>query len=155
VGCGTGIFTKQIVPLVPDGKVYGVDISQEMIKRARKSWSNIDRLSFKEARAHNLPFQDHSVNLILVVDTFHHIPKMDEALQELKRVLVPSGKLIIVDPDISTVLGKIVYKYIGSLVEHYERFLSRDGIKKMLNQDGFSILSQEIYRLHHFTAAQK
>src|SRR5260370_42657835 len=46
VGCGAGWLSRQLAKLVPEGRVVGMDISDEMIRHARRSSVDFDNLMF-------------------------------------------------------------------------------------------------------------
>ena len=94
VGCGNGnLFT-----LLPDGKyeLYGVDFSKNMIDEAKMNCKT--QATFSVADAESLPFDDDSFDMIVCNASFHHYTRPDDVLKEMRRVLKPSGKLLIGDP---------------------------------------------------------
>ena len=94
VGCGNGnLFT-----LLPDGKyeLYGVDFSKNMIDEAKMNCKL--QATFSVADAESLPFDDDSFDMIVCNASFHHYTRPDDVLKEMRRVLKPSGKLLIGDP---------------------------------------------------------
>ena len=96
IGCGTG---EQSVFLAEKGyRVFGVDISKEMIKIANdriKEAKFRDNLNFIIASAEALPFRDNSFDgLISIFGVFNHIPGVDHAFQETHRVLKRGGRAI-------------------------------------------------------------
>jgi len=64
----------------------------------------IDRVE----NAYRLSFADASLDNLVLFDVFHHLAYPGTALAELRRVLVPGGRLVVFDPDVSA-LGRIVY----------------------------------------------
>jgi len=58
--------------------------------------------------AEHLPLPDHSVDRIIIVDTFHHIRGKAQALREAWRVLRPGGRLVIEEPDATRLVGKLI-----------------------------------------------
>ncbi|WP_435074656.1 class I SAM-dependent methyltransferase [Halorubrum sp. HHNYT27] len=74
-----------------------VDASLGMLDRAR----GVRGLSAVAGDAGRLPFRDASVDAVMIVDAFHHLPDQEAALREAARVLAPGGALVIreFDPD--------------------------------------------------------
>jgi ubiquinone/menaquinone biosynthesis C-methylase UbiE len=95
VGCGTGTFALALAER--GGKVWGIDASPEMIARARSKGS---RARFKEGRAESLPFKDAWFERAVLRLSIHHLDR-PRALAEVRRVLVPGGRVVIAtfDPD--------------------------------------------------------
>jgi len=98
LGAGTGYFSVRIARLVPEGKLFSVDIEPEMLRhlRERAHHENLGVLVpiLASAESANLP---EPVDLILVVDTYHHIDNRISYFSKLKASLLPNGRLAIVD----------------------------------------------------------
>ena len=101
VGCGTGtlaILAKQQVG--PNGEVFGIDASPEMIARAQKKARRaaVD-LPFTSAFAQSLPYPDGRFNVVLTTVMLHHLPKKARAelAAEIRRVLRPGGRVLAID----------------------------------------------------------
>lgn len=101
VGCGTGtlaIAAKQRVG--PNGAVYGIDASPEMIARASKKAANSGvQVVFNNAPAQALPFSDGHFDVVLSTVMLHHLPRKGRAqcAREMRRVVRPGGRVLAVD----------------------------------------------------------
>jgi SAM-dependent methyltransferase len=98
VGAGTGYFSVRLGRAVPKGVVYGVDIEPKMAEyleaRAKKDGlANVKGVvaAMDDAR---LP---EPVDLVLVVDTYHHIDARPAYFKKLASKLAPGGKVAIID----------------------------------------------------------
>lgn len=80
VGCGDGYLCYC---LHKKYHVEGVDISEKRINRAKKLYPYIH---FKVGALPELPYSDSSFDLVTAVETLEHVPELDEAMKELKRV---------------------------------------------------------------------
>lgn len=100
IGGGTGRVVKALGGLV--GWRLIADISPGMLKQAKNSEGIIP----VRALAEYLPFPNAHFEIILMVDSYHHLLDQQEALKEAWRVLRPGGKLIIEEPDIRHPLVK-------------------------------------------------
>src|SRR5476651_2379048 len=58
VGCGSGWATRLLAGLAINGRVTGIDISDEMIRIARESSGSFPNVDFETASAEQLPFSD-------------------------------------------------------------------------------------------------
>jgi ubiquinone/menaquinone biosynthesis C-methylase UbiE len=101
VGCGTGtlaIAAKRHVGR--SGTVHGIDASPEMLARARKK-AKRDGLDvvFRQAAAQALPYPDGQFDAVLSTVTFHHLPRpaREQCAREMRRVLKPGGRALVVD----------------------------------------------------------
>lgn len=100
IGGGTGRVVNALGGLV--GWRLIADISPGMLKQAKNSEGIIP----VRALAEYLPFPNAHFEIVLMVDSYHHLLNQQEALKEAWRVLRPGGKLIIEEPDIRHPLVK-------------------------------------------------
>jgi demethylmenaquinone methyltransferase/2-methoxy-6-polyprenyl-1,4-benzoquinol methylase len=68
--------------------------------------SNRPRIKFVEGEAENIPLPDEHFDKVIASASFHHFSDQDKALGEMKRVLKPGGKIIILEIDPNTPKGK-------------------------------------------------
>lgn len=106
VGPGLGVHALPIAAAVgPDGVLNALDIQHEMLGALmqRASQAGIANIVPTRADAAMLPFADHSFDGAYLISVLGEVPDRDAALQELRRVLKPSGRLVIgelcIDPD--------------------------------------------------------
>ena len=98
IGAGTGYFSVRIARRVPQGKVFSADIEKDMVRylgeRAKKEGlANIAPVQASPESA-NLP---EPVDVILLVDAYHHIGNRVDYFKKLQGSLKPGGKLVIID----------------------------------------------------------
>ncbi len=98
LGAGTGYFSARIVRRVPNGKVFAVDIEPDMVRylreRAQREDLRVLVPVLGSAEGANLP---EPVDLILVVDTYHHIDNRVAYFSGIKQSLRRNGRLAVVD----------------------------------------------------------
>ena len=97
IGAGTGYFSMRLAK-APGVSVYAVDIEPKMIdylkKRAASEHANSVTAVLASATSPNLP---EPVDVILVVDTYHHLPNRPTYFRDLRKSLKPGGRIAIVD----------------------------------------------------------
>lgn len=95
VAVGTGLN----IPLYDaELKVTGVDLSPAMLDVARKRAADLDRnVDLREGDAHGLMFDDEGFDTVLCTFSLCNIPDLHQALSEMRRVLRPGGRLVLVD----------------------------------------------------------
>jgi ubiquinone/menaquinone biosynthesis C-methylase UbiE len=98
IGAGTGYFAARLANMLPQGTVYAVDIEPDMVRylgeRAkREELQNLKPIagSAEDAR---LPAK---VDLILLVDVYHHIEQRERYFRKLAASLKPGGRLAVID----------------------------------------------------------
>ncbi len=100
LGCGTGHLIVQIASKFPILTLFGVDISSEILEKAKNRASVEgfeDRIDFKVGDAEEMPFQDDSIDMIVSTLSLHHWAEPVQILQEIHRILKPAGKFLIFD----------------------------------------------------------
>jgi ubiquinone/menaquinone biosynthesis C-methylase UbiE len=96
LGCGVGWASRIMARMVaPEGQVVGIDISDEMISRARAASRGFDNVMFVWGSAQQLPWQENFFDKVLSVESFYYYADQDRAIAELFRVIAPKGKLYI------------------------------------------------------------
>lgn len=97
IGAGTGYFSFRIAKLVPQGKVYAADIQPEMLNVIEfiKKEDKVDNVTavLGEERSPNLP--NESIDLALMVDTYHELAYPQEMMEEIVKSLKPKGRVVL------------------------------------------------------------
>lgn len=98
IGAGTGYFTFRIAKAQPQAKIFAADIEKDMLafiadESKRQGCKNVVPLEIKTAK----PELPEKPNLVLIVDTFHHIDDRIQYFKDLKRSLSPDCRLVIID----------------------------------------------------------
>jgi len=96
-GCGVGAQSKIISRMNPQTRFISVDISEKSIDEARKM--ELKNVQFFSADIFNLPFEDQSFDAVLVCFVLEHLAEPLIALTELKRVLKPGGRIMVIEGD--------------------------------------------------------
>jgi ubiquinone/menaquinone biosynthesis C-methylase UbiE len=95
VGCGVGFVLEYLAGPLFDFNIFGVDISDEAIRRAKSRMQHVtgaeQRLLVLENQT--LPFEDDFFSLITCFDVLEHLDEADisATLKEIERVLLPGG----------------------------------------------------------------
>jgi ubiquinone/menaquinone biosynthesis C-methylase UbiE len=98
VGCGTGVdLIDMLTPTLPGGAVVGVDRSERAIEVARSRLAGEPAISVQVADAYALPFEDAHFDAARMDRTLLHFEDPERGLSELRRVLTPSGRLVVLE----------------------------------------------------------
>ncbi len=123
-GCGGGRTVSKLAAIVTQGKVYGVDYSEESVaatKRTNAKWIGQGRVEVRHGSVSQLPFPDGEFDLVTAVETHFWWPDLPGDMREVFRVLKPGGTLIVIAE---------VYKGANTAVARLvEKYASRTGIK--------------------------
>lgn len=143
IGAGTGYYSFRLAKKVPNGKVYAVDIQDEMIdmlkEKKRQLKDSVVEVVKSSIKSPNLP--DNSVDLAVMVDVYHELEYPQEMLQALKKALKPTGKILLIEyrgEDASVPIKPLHKTTVAQL-------------GKELNANGFTLSYQgEFLPIQHF-----
>jgi len=152
VACGPGNFTAAFAEAVaPTGLAVGVDFSEAMLDRARRTNAH-PRAAYLRGDGHHLPFPDHSVDAINCYAALYLIPDPYGVVDEMVRVLKPGGRIAIMtsvassNPWVKPVQARALGATGLVMFDRYE-FLTR------LRQARFTAVEQELHGLAQYVAA--
>ena len=100
VGCGGGKTVSRLAQLAPQGRVFGIDYSVDMVKFSKKINKMLivqNRVEIIEGSVEKMSFKDDFFDLVTAFETCYFWSNFPNALKEIKRVLKPSGKLLLVN----------------------------------------------------------
>ncbi len=100
IGTGPGIFPIFISKAIPGIQFKGIDLSPIMVELAMRNAmeERIDnRIEFEVGSAYSLPCEDHSIDLLLCINTLHHLDRPIDFFNEAARALKKEGGFVIVD----------------------------------------------------------
>ena len=91
IGCGPGSITRGLAKYVPQGRITGIDLSEQVLKQARES-GEVGNLDFEVGNVlEGLRFEDRIFNVVYCNQTLLHIPDPVAAMKEMKRVCKAGG----------------------------------------------------------------
>jgi SAM-dependent methyltransferase len=98
LGAGTGYFAVRLANMVPEGRVYGVDVEPDMVnylaeRAKREKRDNLVAI----AGTPDDPRLPEKADLILLVDVYHHVEDRERYFRNLAASLKPGGRLAIID----------------------------------------------------------
>jgi SAM-dependent methyltransferase len=99
VGCGGGGFVHQLAGIVPTGKVYGIDYSEDCVvvaRRTNRREMEMGRVEILDSAVSSLPFPDRMFDIVTAVNSHYYWPNLVSDMQEVLRVLKPGGYLALI-----------------------------------------------------------
>jgi len=96
VGCGSGWATRLLADFAFNGRVTGIDISDEMVQLARDSSKSYANADYEVANAEQLRFADKEFTHAFSMESLYYYRNIPKALKEIRRVLKPSGLFVAV-----------------------------------------------------------
>lgn len=137
LGCGGGLDVLLAAKRVgPTGRAIGIDMTPEMIDRARRNSRDVPNAEYHLATIDNLPLEDESIDCIISNCVINLADDKGAVLREAFRVLKPGGRVAVSDialkKELPAALADSVAAYVGCIagaipVADYERLLGEAG----------------------------
>lgn len=147
VACGPGIVACEFAPKV--SHVTGIDITPAMIEQAKflQKERKLENVDWRVGDVSRLPFDDSSFSMVVTRYSLHHIVNPKEVLEEMKRVCLPGGRVLVIDvtPDANK---KELYNYVEKLRDpSHTQALTFHELKNMVENVGFVDIRSEYHDL--------
>ena len=147
VGCGTGVFAARIRESLPNAQVWGVDLVLGMLTKGAERWNrHADGICPIQADSERLPFGWGAFDVVTCANSFHHYPHQDRAVEEMRRVLKPGGRLMLVDGYRDRSYGWFIYDVCVAGVEGAVHHASARRFRELFEAAGFAEITQKVHR---------
>jgi ubiquinone/menaquinone biosynthesis C-methylase UbiE len=151
LGCGPGFCTFPLSRLVGSGgRVFAVDSSDKFAGLLTDQIENVANISFHQNDATALELEDNSTDFVFTRWLFCFLENPERALSEIKRVLKPNGKLIIIDyfnylaanifPR-NEALSALFAGYLESVTKHHGSYNIGEELPRLITASGLEIES--------------
>ena len=132
IGCGGGATLKRLLKRSPEGMVYGIDISEESVVKAKNVNKQLlnKHVFVQQGSANHLPWEDQKFDVVTAVETVYFWPNLPQCFQEVKRVLKPGGQFAIM---LEVIEGDSIWTNVVEGMTVY----SPEMLKDLLEQAGF------------------
>lgn len=99
IGAGTGYYSFKLAPKVTKGKVYAVEVQDELIAYLNNKKLQLQDTIIKVVKSTSLSpnLPDNSVDIAIMVDVYHELEYPHEMLQAIKKSLKPTGKILLIE----------------------------------------------------------
>ncbi|WP_159150204.1 MerR family transcriptional regulator, partial [Clostridium neonatale] len=141
LGCGNGkLWLKNKEKIETDLNITLSDFSKSMIKSAKNNLKEINMdFQYKEINAEKIPYKDETFDVIIAEHMIYFVSNIEKALEEIKRVLKPNGKVYI------TTNSKNTMNELNELCEKFapNSGLSNNGLSERFNlEEGEKLLKK-------------
>jgi len=139
VGCGPGVFLREVAEKNPHIKVAGVDMSHSRIRDAEQRLRGLPNARVCTGNAQELPFEDNSFDLVFSRFLLEYLPDKQRAVKEMKRVCNRGGKILLQDLD-----GQLVWHFpedaeLQRTTERVLSYLATTGFDPFVGRKLFSL----------------
>ncbi|MGK7927122.1 MAG: class I SAM-dependent methyltransferase [Spirulina sp.] len=158
VACGTGRSLQFIKATFPKMSLYGIDLSEPYLHKARQRLGST--VNLKEGKGEELPYCDRFFSAVTSTFLFHELPRpiRKQILAECYRVLQPGGILVLCDslqagdiPEFDPVLNNFESIFHEPFYNDYVR----DDLRDRLQEVGFEQIETKIHLVSKYWIARK
>jgi len=147
VGCGTGRWAEMVVNYLPHSEVWGLDLSDKMLEHAAvRARGYPGRMHFSQGDSQSLPYHDASFDLVTCSHSFHHYPDQLKVVKEMRRVLKPGGRIMLVDGCRDTFWGWFIFDGLVTWAEGNVHHCSSGLMQTLFREAGFASATQIVHR---------
>lgn len=134
LGCGAGNLASWLK--TKDVHVIASDISQTAVEHARQLHPDIE---FRVHPAQDLPYEDHTFDIVMSFDVLEHLPDVDQHLSEVRRVLKPGGSYLLQTPNkLTNSVFETLHCRSMAWKKYHPSLHSYGQLRRRLNRHGFS-----------------
>ncbi len=147
IACGPGIVSGEFAKITTH--VTGIDLTPAMIQQAKllQQEKQLENIDWKIGNVSNLPFGDNLYSIVVTRYSFHHMLEPKKVLEEMKRVCMKDGKILVIDvtPDVDKVDA---YNYVEQLRDSsHTRALTFSELENLMKEAGLVKLKSEYHDL--------
>jgi len=139
VGVGGGRTVGKLANLAVDGRVFGIDYSNDMVEYSKSQNRRLvveGKINLLQGVVQNLSFPNGFFDLVTAVETYYFWPSLPDAFREILRVLKPCGKLLMIN---EMVKDGCYDKEKAALIEKvHVHLFTLEEIRIMLQSAGFT-----------------
>jgi ubiquinone/menaquinone biosynthesis C-methylase UbiE len=148
VACGTGLLLELLADRSDYSELVGIDRVPAMLNVAIQRLG--DRAFFVKGEAAQLPFADANFQLIISTNALHYFQDVDASLREIRRVIAPSGSLVITDWCRNYFWIKVLNRILPWTQHAHVHALSISELEQSLSEASFSINSTATRKINWF-----
>lgn len=137
IGCGPGAFLSCAAEALPGAKLYGLDLSESMVRSASGRLGT--QAEIRQGDAEAMPLEAEQFDALTCNMSIHHYPNAQSAVNEMHRVLKPGGMVCINDMDCAAPIRLLANRLFPLMKSGDVKMYRRDEIEDMLYRARFQI----------------
>ena len=143
LGCGNGDIARAIAASTKSASVVGLEV--DAVQHAENlKLEPLPNLEFKLGGAEKIPEADESFDIVIMMKSLHHVPVdlMDQALREVRRVLLLEGLAFIIEPVFGGVFNEILRIFHD---EREVRFAAFDAVRDAISSGSMTLVEEHFF----------
>lgn len=156
LGCGTGYLLRRLARELPQAmEMAGIDPAPAMVDVALAASAGEARIRLSSGVAEDLPFADGHFDLVVSTTSFDHWVDQQAGLRECARVLVPGGRLVLVDQFSNWLVPTLLFSRRGKArtPQRADRLLTAAGFKSLVWHDLYALIIKAVTATTRATSA--
>lgn len=144
--CGIGHYALEVAKLTGEhGEVYAIDINEELLKKIvneakKEKLKNLHVICANIEKRGGTTLKDSSVDLVIMANTFFAVSDKKGAIEEVKRILRPKGRILFVE-------WKDSFAGVGP---HRDHVFKQDDAEKLFAEENLEIVNEIVAGDHHY-----
>jgi ubiquinone/menaquinone biosynthesis C-methylase UbiE len=143
VACGTGLWAQLVLAEQPTQPIVGVDVSRQMLAVAHQRCRAYPYAWFQQGRANALPYRSGQFDVVVSASAFHYFDDPGAALDEIRRVLTPQGRVIILDWCKDFLLCRLCDLVLHRIDPAHKHCYTQAELHALLQQAGFDVVADQ------------
>jgi ubiquinone/menaquinone biosynthesis C-methylase UbiE len=141
VGCGGGRTVNKLAAMAPQGKIHGIDHSEQSVATSQRVNAQLIRemrVEVHHGSVSQLPFREETFDLVTAIESHFWWPDLPTDMREVFRVLKTGGKLIVIAEvykGANTTIAKLAEEYAS---QSGMKMLDIDEHRELFAQEGYS-----------------
>ncbi len=146
LACGSGLFAARILDRNPEQRLLGVDLSHAMLALADRRTRHARHSAFVAADATHLPCATGTFDVVVCASALHYVDKPSAMLYEMRRVLRPGGRLVILDWCNDYQPVRLLDALLRRIDPAHARCYTAAELRRLLTATGFMKIDTARYR---------
>lgn len=147
IGCGTGELERRLLQKQGGLHCLGVDLSGDMLERAREKLSVLANVEFREGDFLKVPIDENSFDAVFSISNLHYFSDPQAVFAKAHRSLKRGGKLILIDWNRNSLKGKIYNRYMKFFDPGFNQVYTIFEATTLLEKCGFSVEKPTRFRV--------
>ena len=145
LGAGTGAYAIPVAEMVPNGKVYAVEVQKDFLTTIRNKateahLNNIECLWGDIEKVGGTKLKDKIIDAVIASNVLFQVEDRDGFIEEIKRILKPNGKILLIDwSDNSSSIGP-----------SFDKIIPKNKAQEMFEKKGFVVEREIDAGMHHY-----
>jgi ubiquinone/menaquinone biosynthesis C-methylase UbiE len=148
IGAGEGYFIPHLSEAVGnDGRVYAVEVEAELVQAMKHRFADESNVEIVLGRFEDPLLPDGEIDLVLIVNTYHHIDDREVYFDNLRGDLAPGGRVAVIEPDaeLTGILSLFVPESHANRSSDVEREMVAAGYRRLESLDLLPIQIFDIF----------